>query len=79
MSQTKPMTLERRLTLYLGRKPGPYDRERDLTPAQRCRAWHKAHRSGERANANEVLYGRKGRPTPRRPRRPVDRAETPGD
>jgi hypothetical protein len=71
MSNAKPMTLDRRLAHYLGREPRWHDREWDLTPAQRRRAWHKAHRSGERGGPGkgEELYGRKGRPTPRRPRR----------
>ena len=60
MSRAEPMPLGDRLYLYL--------RERDLTPAQRRRAWLKAHRSGERGSDSEVLYGRKGHATPRRPR-----------
>ena len=71
MSKAAPMTVEQRLTNYLGHEPNRGDRERDLTPAQRRRAWHKAHRSGERGGPDkgEELYGRKGRETPRRPRR----------
>jgi hypothetical protein len=69
MSNAKPMTLERRLALHLGHPATRLDRESDLSPAQRRRAWHKAHRNGERGSDSEMLYGRKGRPTPRRPRR----------
>jgi hypothetical protein len=70
VSNAKPMTLDRRLTHYLGREPRPgLDHEWDLYPAQRRRAWHKALRSGERQGYALDLYGRKGRPTPRRPRR----------
>ena len=68
MSKAEPMPLKVRLKHYLGldrEVDGYVDRESDLTPAQRRRAWHKAHRSGERGNENEVLYGRKGCPTPR--------------
>jgi hypothetical protein len=74
VSRAEPMPLERRLTAYLGRKPdGWVDRESDLTPAQRRRAWHKAHRNGERGGPGkgEELLGRKGHATPRqrKPRR----------
>lgn len=78
MSKAKPMPLMRRIAGYVGRPDADESiiraqySERDLTPAQRRRAWHKAHRSGERANPNETLYGRKGRPTPRQ-RKPVRR------
>lgn len=56
MSEVEPMGLRRRLAHYS---------PRDLTPAQRQRAWHKAHRNGERGSDSEVLYGRKGHATPR--------------
>lgn len=76
MSHAKPMPVTPRLRHYLrlSREPDGYvDRESDLTPAQRRRAWHKAHRSGERGGpgTGEELRGRKGRPTPRqrKPRR----------
>jgi hypothetical protein len=63
------MTLQHRLFLYLRGRDPYMCQERDLTPAQRRRAWHKAHRSGERGSENEVLYGRKGAPTPRQRKR----------
>ncbi len=71
MSNAKPMQLEQRLTVYLGHHPTAVDREWDLTPRQRRRGWHKAHRSGERSGRGDELWGRKGRPTPRqrKPRR----------
>jgi len=74
VSKAKPVPLKVRLKRYLAldrEVDGYVDRESDLTPAQRRRAWHKAHRSGERGGPGkgEELYGRKGRPTPRRPRR----------
>ena len=67
MSAAKPMLLVRRLELYLGSRNLWALSEWDLTPAQRRRAWHKAHRSGERGGTGKgyELYGRKGRPTPR--------------
>jgi hypothetical protein len=71
MSKAEPMPLKARLEHYTGlsyyawAQAGRLLSERDLTPAQRRRAWRKAHRCGERGNENEVLYGRKGRPTPR--------------
>jgi hypothetical protein len=70
MSAAKPMPLGDRLYNYL-RAPVQDHHETDLTPAQRRRAWHKAHRSGERGTDSEVLYGRKGHATPRqrKPRR----------
>jgi hypothetical protein len=66
MSKAEPMLLMDRLLNYGGARQ--LTSERDLTPAQRRRAWHKAHRSGERGTDSEVLYGRKGRPTPRQPK-----------
>lgn len=69
MSKTAPMKLERRLANYLGREVEETDREWDLTPAQRHRAWRKALRSGERKGTGRELLGCKGGPTPRRPRR----------
>jgi hypothetical protein len=63
------MPLKVRLERYTGldydawAQAGRFLSERDLTPAQRRRAWHKAHRSGERGGPGkgEELYGRKGR------------------
>jgi hypothetical protein len=71
MSKAEPMTLKRRLFHYLGNRDPYMVSEQDLTPAQRRRAWHKAHRSGVRGGpgTGEELRGRKGRATPRRPRR----------
>lgn len=71
MSNAEPMPVARRLYHYLRGRDPYMCRDSDLTPAQRRRGWHKAHRSGERGGPGkgEELYGRKGRPTPRRPRR----------
>jgi hypothetical protein len=72
LSNAKPVPLARRLKRYLAldrEVDGYVDRESDLTPAQRRRAWHKALRSGERTGDGRELLGCKGRPTPRRPRR----------
>ena len=74
MSNAEPMALRDRLERYLGVGLGSSGNdarghsysESDLTPAQRRRAWHKAHRNGERGSDSEVLYGRKGHATPRR-------------
>lgn len=67
MSDAKPMTLARRLYLYLGDRDPYMVSERDLTPRQRRRAWHKAHRSGERSGVWENFWrDRKGHATPRR-------------
>jgi hypothetical protein len=67
VSRAEPMPLGDRLYLYLS-DPVQDRHGHDLTPARRRRAWHKAHRSGERGSDSEVLYGRKGHATPRRPR-----------
>jgi hypothetical protein len=65
------MPLARRLFHYLGDYNPYVDGERDLTPAQRRRAWHKALRSGERHGRGRELLGCKGHATPRqrKPRR----------
>jgi hypothetical protein len=69
MSAAKPMTTTRRMSHYL-RGRDPYMRsDRDLTPAQRRRGWHKAHRAGKGGpGTGEELRGSKGRPTPKQKR-----------
>lgn len=79
MSKAKPVPVARRLGIYLRGRDPYMCRESDLTPAQRRRGWHKALRSGERQGSGLELYGREGRPTPRRADARRQRLEARGD